>query len=174
MSLKDVFAKIFGQSPEKKIKKLLGQIELALADLQLRVADCVAHGNGIQKQIDRDKAQLANTPSDKETERENIETRLAALASSLQAEREAEKRLRQIYEDLKSRRQLLELSYQQSLSRLRNAELKNMLSGLYQDYGNEMQLNRYLEKFSEDSFKIEFTADCRLKIEMMLDKARNS
>ncbi|KAF1080087.1 MAG: hypothetical protein GQF41_3554 [Candidatus Rifleibacterium amylolyticum] len=174
MSLKDVFAKIFGQSPEKKIKQLLGQIELALADLQLRVADCVAHGNGIQKQIDRDKTQLANTPSDKETERENIETRLAALASSLQAEREAEKRLRQIYEDLKSRRQLLELSYQQSLSRLRNAELKNMLSGLYQDYGNEMQLNRYLEKFSEDSFKIEFTADCRLKIEMMLDKAKNS
>ena len=36
-----------------------------------------------------------------------------------------------------------------------------------------MQLNRYLEKFSEESFKIEFTADSRLKIEMMLDKAKN-
>ncbi|PKL46119.1 MAG: hypothetical protein CVV42_17720 [Candidatus Riflebacteria bacterium HGW-Riflebacteria-2] len=174
MSLKDVFARMFGQNPEKKIKKLLGQIELALADLQLRVADCVAHSSGYQKQIERDKALLANTASEKETERENIEARVAALASSLQAERQAEERLRQIYEDLKNRRHLLELSYQQSISRMRNAELKNMLSELYQDYGNEMQLNKYLEKFSEDSFKIEFTADCRLKIEMMLDKANKS
>ena len=174
MSLKDVFAKMFGQNPEKKIKKLLGQIEMALSDLQLRVADCVARSNGLQKEIKRDTDLLSNTASEKETERENIEARLAALKSSLNAEQQAEERLRQIYEDLKNRRQLLELSYQQSISRIRNAELKNKLSELYQDYGNEMQLNKYLEKFSEDSFKIEFTADCRLKIEMMLDKVNKS
>ncbi len=174
MSLKEVFARMFGQSPEKKIKKLLGQIEQALTDLQLRVADCVAHSSGQQKQLDRETKALANLSADKETERSNIETRIAALEASLQTEKNAEERLRQIYEDLKNRRQLLELSYEQSLSRMRNAELKNMLSQLYQDYGNDMQLNRYLEKFSEESFKIEFTADSRLKIEMMLDKAKNS
>ncbi len=164
---------MFGQSPETKIKKLLGQIEQALADLQLRVADCVAHSSGIQKQIERDTALLANNNGENETGRENIEARLASLTASLQAERQAETRLRQIYEDLKNRRQILELSYEQSLSRMRNAELKNTLAGLYQDFGNDMQLNRYLEKFSEKSFKIEFTADSRLKIEMMLDKAKN-
>jgi len=174
MSLKDVFAKMFGQSPETKIKKLLGQIEQALSDLQLRVADCVAHSSSIQKQIDRESSSLAKIAGENETGRENIEARLAALASSLQAERQAEARLREIYEDLKNRRQILELSYEQSLSRMRNAELKNTLSGLYKDFGNDMQLNRYLEKFSEESFKIEFTADSRLKIEMMLDKAKNS
>jgi len=127
MSLKEVFARMFGQSPEKKIKKLLGQIEQALTDLQLRVADCVAHSSGLQKQLDRETKALANLSADSETERINIESRIAALMSSLQSEKQAEERLRQIYEDLKNRRQLLELSYEQSLSRMRNAELKNML-----------------------------------------------
>lgn len=174
MTIKNFITHFFGRSPRQKIRKLLGHIEQALTDLQIRVADSIARSSGLQKKLDQENATLSNTTPEKETERANIELRIEAVCTSLKFERDAEERMRQIYEDLKNKRQLLEHSYQQSLTRLRNAEVSNMMSDIYKDFGNNMQLNSYLEKFSEESFKVEFTADCRLNIEMLLDKAKKS
>lgn len=174
MTIKDSIARFFGRSPEQKIRKLLGQVEQALSDLQIRIADSIARSSGLQKKLDQENAALANTTPEKEIERANRENRIEAVGTSLTFERQAEERMRQIYEDLKNKRQLLEHSYQQSLTRIRNAEVSNMLSDIYKDFGNNMHLNNYLEKFSEESFKIEFTADCRLNIEMLLDRVKKN
>lgn len=172
MTIKSFIAHFFGRSPKQKIRKLLGHIEQALTDLQIRIADSIARSSGLQKKLDQENISLSAIAPEKELERANIETRIETVDTSLKFERQAEERMRQIYEDLKNKRQLLEHSYQQNLTRLRNAEVSNMLSDIYKDFGNNMQLNSYLEKFSEESFKVEFTADCRLNIEMLLDKSK--
>ncbi|OGK09127.1 MAG: hypothetical protein A2W80_13395 [Candidatus Riflebacteria bacterium GWC2_50_8] len=171
MSIRDFFARFFRETPEKKIKKLLKQLDQAMSDLQIRIADSIARSSGLTRSLNEESERLQNLFSEDIVVREPIETRIESINSALEFEKKAESRMRQIYEDLKNRQQQLQLSYQQSLTRLRNAEVSNLLAGIHKDFGSDMQLNNYLEKFSEESFKIEFTADSRLKIEMMLDKA---
>lgn len=168
MGIGDFITGLLGRKPEQKIKKLLKQIDQALDDLKIRIADSIARSNGLQKDLEK-----LNSGADKgSSERtEPVTARCEALVASLDYEKKAESRLREIFDDLKNRRELLELSYQQSLARLRNAELNQRLASIYRDFGDDLQLNSYLKKFSEDSFKIEFTADSQLKIEMMLNKS---
>ncbi|PKL42885.1 MAG: hypothetical protein CVV41_12725 [Candidatus Riflebacteria bacterium HGW-Riflebacteria-1] len=171
MSIRNFFARFFSDTPEKKIKKLLKQLDQAMADLQIRIADSIARSNGMTRNRNEETARLEAISPDDDSGREALATRIESISSALEFEQKAEARMRQIYEDLKNRQQQLQLSYQQSLTRLRNAEVSNLLASIHKDFGSDMQLNNYLEKFSEESFKIEFTADSRLKIEMMLDKA---
>ncbi|MBU1107450.1 MAG: hypothetical protein KKB51_12340 [Candidatus Riflebacteria bacterium] len=173
MSIRDFFSRLFKESPEKKIKKLLNQLEQAMADLQIRIAESIARSSALKKNLDEANGKLKTVSSDNSIQQANIVERIDSINSSIRLEQLAENRLRQIYEDLKNRQQQLQLSFQQSLSRLRNAEVSNLLASIHKDFGNDMKLNNYLEKFSEESFKIEFTADSRLKIEMILDKTKN-
>lgn len=173
MSISDFFSRLFRESPDKKIRKLLDQLEKAMDDLQIRIADSIARTNGLKKTLKEETDKLQAIAPDNSEQESNTTIRIDSINSSLHFEQQAEIRLRQIHEDLKNRQQQLKLSYQQSLSRLRNAEVSNLLAGIHKDFGSDMELNKYLEKFSEESFKIEFTADSRLKIEMMLDKAKN-
>ncbi|EKD83346.1 MAG: hypothetical protein ACD_39C00738G0002 [uncultured bacterium] len=171
MSIRDFFARFFKETPEKKIRKLLNQLEQAMADLQIRIADSIARTSGLTRSRNEETVRLQALSPDNTAEHAHISARIETINSSIRFEQQAETRLRQIYEDLKNREQQLQLSYQQSLSRLRNAEISTLLASIHKDFGSDMQLNNYLEKFSEESFKIEFTADSRLKIEMMLEKA---
>ena len=171
MSIRDFFSRLFNESPDKKIKKLLDQLEKAMSDLQIRIADSIARSSGLKKALDETNNKLTAISSDNSIQQANIAERIDSIKSSLHIEQQAEIRLRQIFEDLKNRQQL-QLSYQQSLSRLRNAEVSNLLASIHKDFGSDMKLNNYLEKLSEESFRIEFTADSRLKIEMLLDESK--
>ena len=172
MSIRDFFSRLFNESPDKKIKKLLDQLEKAMSDLQIRIADSIARSSGLKKALDETNNKLKAISSDNSIQQANIAERIDSIKSSLHLEQQAEIRLRQIFEDLKNRQQQLQLSYQQSLSRLRNAEVSNLLASIHKDFGSDMKLNNYLEKLSEESFRIEFTADSRLKIEMLLDESK--
>ena len=105
MSIRDFFARFFRETPEKKIKKLLKQLDQAMSDLQIRIADSIARSSGLTRSLNEESEQLQKLSSDDIVVREPIETRIESIDSALEFEKKAENRMRQIYEDLKNRQQ---------------------------------------------------------------------
>ncbi len=175
MSLKNWLQGIwpFKISQEKKIAQLLGQIDCAISDLKIRIAQSLAREADLRRNFEQQKAGESVLPSAAEDRNApDSQERLAFIISELETEEMTICRLKQIFNDLSSKKKSLELSYQQSLARLRNAETLNLIATLHKDFGEEMKLNNYLSKLSEESFKIQFTADSRLQIETMLKESR--
>lgn len=163
----------FKISQEKKIAQLLGQLECAISDLKIRIAQSLAREADLRRNMEQQKASVSALPADSEDQNApDSQERLEFFISELETEETTIRRLKQIFNDLSSKKKSLELSYQQSLARLRNAETLNLIASLHKDFGEEMRLNNYLSKLSEESFKIQFTADSRLQIETILKESR--
>jgi len=161
MSLSDKLRKFwpFGQTDENRIKQLLHQIDQASEDLKFRMAENLARISDIERRIAEESEKIQHADASE---------RLEFYGKSLSAEKNNGKRLKQILSDLHEKRKNIEFSFQQILARIRNAETLNLVADLQKDFGEEMSLNNYFNKLSEESFKIEFTAESRLRIESKL------
>lgn len=163
----------FSKSPEKKISQLLLQLSSAIDDLKIKIAESLAREADLRRKmnsaiVDLNAAESSNSTDNLDHTRETIDF----LATELAKEERVTQRLKQIFTDLHNKRTAMELTFQQCLARIRNAETLNLLTSLHKDFGEDMKLNTYLNKFSEDSFKIEFTADSRLQIETIIEDCR--
>lgn len=147
----------FRQTDEDRIKSLLLQIDNANEEIKFRMAESLARMADIERRIREETEKNEATDADKEM--------LNFYNKSLLAEKNNEARLKSIFSDLHEKRKHIEFSFQQILARIRNAETLNLIADLRKDFGEEMTLNNYFNKLSEESFKIEFTAESRLKIE---------
>lgn len=160
MSLRSFFAGLwpFKPSAERQLQKLLQQIEAARDDLKIRIAESIANESALQKKLAEEPAAADSSLAG------------SVLSSALAAEQKIGASLKEIFNDLGSRKAEIELVYEQNLARKRKASTNELLASLYQDFGSELKLNNYLEKFSSEALKIEYTAESNLKIEMLLKK----
>lgn len=174
MSIKDWLQGIwpFKTSQEKKIAQLLNQLECAIDDLKIRIAQSLALESDLRRKLEEEKADAGALPNDSEGQKHCSQQRIEFVTGELENQEKTAHRLKQIFGDLSDKKKSLELSYQQSLARLKNAETLNLIASLQKDFGEEMKLNNYLSKLSEESFKIQFTADSRLQIETLLNEIR--
>ena len=161
MGLKEFLANYwpFRMTPEQQLKKLVQQLDTALEDLKIKMAESIAQTSALQKKIDQ---------IDK-TERQN-NAQHAAISESLRTEQQLTETLRGVYAELKDKKSSIELSCQQIVLRQRKVSANNLMTSIYKDFGSNLQLNNYLEKLNRESFKIEFTAENNLRVESLLKK----
>lgn len=158
MSLADLLA-IFRRKPaiEKQLKKLLQQIDSAMEELKIKTAEAIADLAGLEQKLS-----LAVT-----TAKGNDEDHIAVLQAAIANEKLIIEDLKKVFADLKNRKADIELAIEQNLARQRKAAASELLTSVYKNFGSDLVLNRYLEKFSSESLKIELTAESNLKIELL-------
>ncbi len=158
MSLKDFFSRLWpwGRSDEQRLRHLHEQIGSAIEDAKVRLADSMATQTGIERQLNQPKE--GNTFSDE---------RKAMLETSLGGEKRVTEKLTILISELNERKRQIELTLEQSRLRKRSAEASQMLASVYRDFGSDLELNRFLEKFSSQALKIEYTAESNLRIELL-------
>jgi phage shock protein A len=165
MSISSKIREFFAPDPEKSLNSLLIQIDSALADLKIRIAENIARSRAMQRQLDEEKHRLGQLDSLNEPDVVSAQERFDNMLSFLASEQLAAKRLQEIFTDLCERKKQLEFSLAQGLAKRKTAETINLIADLHKNFGQDMMLNNYLTRFSQESFKIEFTAESRLKIE---------
>lgn len=160
MSFRDFLVALwpFKPSAEKQIKILLQQINTALADLKIRIAESLANESALQKKILQSKGST------------NEGIQFCMLESSLTAEQQVTLSLKEVYFELSNKKRNIEHVYEQTIARKRKASTHEMLASIYKDFGSDIKLNHYLEKFCSESIKIEYTAESNLRIERLLNK----
>ncbi len=158
MSLKDFFARLWpwGRSDEDRLKHLHQQIGSAIEDAKVRLADSMATRAGLERQLKQQAED--NSASDE---------RKAMLETSLSGEQRVAEKLTSLISELKERKQQIELTLEQGRLRQRSAEASQMLAAVYRDFGSDLKLNNFLEKFSSRALKIEYTAESNLRIELL-------
>lgn len=160
MNLRDFFANLwpFKLSADQKVSKLLLQINAALDDLKIRIAESLANESALQKKIEQ--SGVSN----------NAATQISQFESSLTGEQQVTVRLKEIYAELGVKKSEIEHVYEQTLARKRKASTYELLASIYKDFGSDLKLNNYLEKFSNEAFKIEYTAESKMRIEKLLNR----
>lgn len=158
MSLTKLFDFFRGNpSVDKQLKKLLKQIDNATDELKIKTAESFATLAGLEQTL----SQTGEVLSDSD------EARISAIKSAIAAEKLISEGLKQVFADLKSRRADIELAIEQNLTRQRKAEANELLTFVYKNFGSELTLNKYLEKLSSESLKLELTSESNLKIELL-------
>lgn len=160
----------FNKNPEKRIIMLLQQLDSAIEDLKIKTAESLAREADLRRKIAAEMTVIESSDQAKNAAAmSHVRERVDFLTVEMTKEEKATQRLKEIFADLHNKKKSMELSFQQSLARRRNADTLNLIASLHKDFGEDMKLNTYLSKFSEESFKIEFTADSRLKVETIID-----
>ena len=162
MSIRNFLAAIWPCKPsaEKQVKKLLLQISSVLDDLKIRVAGSLANESALQKK-------LAQAKIDPDPDSDSL---INSLTAALISEQQVTTSLKEIYSELGQKKAEIEQVYEQNLARKRKASTHELLASVYQDFGTDLKLNKYLEKFSSETLKIEYTAESNLIIEATLRK----
>ena len=158
MSLKDFFSRFWPwkRSDESRLKHLHQQIGSAIEDAKVRLADSMATRAGLERQLNQS-AESAS-PSDE---------RRGMLETSLNGEQKVSEKLTSLISELNERKRQIELTLEHGRLRKRSAEASQMLTSVYRDFGSDLELNNFLEKFSSQALKIEYTAESNLRIELL-------
>ncbi len=157
MSLKDFFLRFWPwrRSDEDRLKHLHRQIDSAIEDAKVRLADSMATRAGIERQLQQTDSGSVS------------DDRKSMLATSLSGEQKISEKLTSLISELNERKRQIELTLEQSRLRKRSAEASQMLASVYRDFGSDLELNNFLEKFSSQALKIEYTAESNLRIELL-------
>lgn len=155
MSLKDFFSRFWPwkRSDESRLKHLHQQIGSAIEDAKVRLADSMAARAGLERQLKQSAG-----PSDE---------RKGMLETSLSGEQKVLEKLTSLISELNERKRQIELTLEHGRLRKRSAEASQMLTSVYRDFGSDLELNNFLEKFSSQALKIEYTAESNLRIELL-------
>lgn len=158
MSLKDFFLRFWPwrRSDEDRLKHLHRQIDSAIEDAKVRLADSMATRAGLERQLQQ-QPDSGNVSED----------RKSMLTISLSGEQKVSEKLTSLISELNERKRQIELTLEQSRLRKRSAEASQMLASVYRDFGSDLELNNFLEKFSSQALKIEYTAESNLRIELL-------
>lgn len=158
MSLKDFFSRFWpwGRSDEDRLKHLHRQVTSAIEDAKIRLADSMATRAGLERQLQQ-QPDSGNVSED----------RKSMLTASLSGELKVSEKLTSLISELNERKRQIEFTLEQSRLRKRSAEASQMLASVYRDFGSDLELNNFLEKFSSQALKIEYTAESNLRIELL-------
>ncbi len=148
----------FGKSDIEKIQKLLNDIDKALEDVKFSIGQSHAHYLTAERS-------LAEIDANKEDPGE-ISTK---LEQEISAQKEMTRKLKAVFSDLTQKRRQIEISLNSCIASKKNADTSEFLAKVEKDFGDEVKLNNYLEKFRESSFKIEFLASEKLQVEFQLN-----
>lgn len=159
MTLRDMLSKLWpGQnSAEKQLKKLKKQIDSASEDLKVRIAESLANATGFERKL----TQNYSSAKTEETERREM------LQNALNSEKSLLEGLQLLYKDLAAKKEEICLALEQNQMRQRKAATDELLTAVYRDFGSDLKLNHYLEKFSSETLKIEYTAESNLRVELL-------
>ncbi len=144
-------------SPEARLKSLMAQIDSASGELKTRIAATIANISAIERKL-----QQTPLPADNEKNE-----RVELLNSSLAAEKLIAENLQTLLKELKQKMEQIDLAMEQNYARQRQAAAGELLASIYRDFGSDLELNNYLEKFTSETFKAVYTAESRLQIELI-------
>ena len=163
MNLKNMLSSLWKgkDDPERRLKKLLEQIKIAAEDLKFKIATAIANISGLERKLAE--AEASENP-------EKV-ARRAMIRASLASEKNLCDCLQQLQKELQSKKTDIELALDQNHARQQQAATNEMLAVIYRDFGSDLKLNTYLDKFASETFKVAYNADSKLKIEMQKNRS---
>ncbi len=158
MALKELFARFWPgtTNPETRLKGLMLQIESASGELKTRIAATIANIAATERKLQQ--SSLVSGSDDGE--------RVELLNNTLTAEKQIAENLQTLLKELKQKKEQIDLAMEQNHARQRQAAASELLASIYRDFGSDLELNNYLEKFASDTFKAVYTAESQLQIEL--------
>ncbi|HNX75739.1 MAG TPA: hypothetical protein PLM07_03435 [Candidatus Rifleibacterium sp.] len=162
MNLKNLVSGLWKgkDDPEHRLKKLLEQIETAAEDLKFKIATAIANISGLERKLAE--AEASEKP-------EKI-ARHEMITASIASEKNLCDSLQQLFKELQSKKSDIELAIDQNHARQRQAAANDMLALIYRDFGSDLKLNTYLDKFASETFKVAYNAESKLKIELLKNR----
>lgn len=159
MTLRDIFSKLWPDknSAEKQLRILTRQIDSASEDLKIRIAESLANTASLERKMEQQDSSAEVDGND----------RAAMLQNALASERSLLEGLQVLFKDLKKKREEINLALEQNQVRQRKAATDELLTAVYRDFGSDLKLNHYLEKFSSETLRIEYTAESNLRVELL-------